>query len=96
MLVVASPGAGHVNPLLPLVEALLAGGDRVVVSAGDDPGGVVARSGAEFRIAGHGDDGLVRRSASPRARLPGLWSRTRADQPLLLSPALRGDRASPT
>ncbi len=43
------------NPLLPLVEALLAGGDRVVVSAGDDPGGVVARSGAEFRIAGHGE-----------------------------------------
>jgi UDP:flavonoid glycosyltransferase YjiC (YdhE family) len=53
--VVCEPGAGHVNPLLPLVDALLAGGDRVVVGAGDDPGGVVARSGAEFRRVGHGE-----------------------------------------
>jgi UDP-N-acetylglucosamine:LPS N-acetylglucosamine transferase len=55
VLVVCSPGAGHVGPLLPLVEALLAGGDRVVVCAGDDPGGAVSRSGAEFRAAGHGE-----------------------------------------
>ena len=52
---VSVPGAGHVNPLLPLVEALLAGGDRVVVCAGNDPGGAVARSGAEFRTVGHGE-----------------------------------------
>ena len=55
MLVVCDPGAGHVNPLLPLVEALLAAGDRVVVCAGGDPGGGVSRSGAEFRTAGHGE-----------------------------------------
>jgi hypothetical protein len=55
VLVVCDPGAGHVNPLLPLVRALLADGDRVVVCAGDDPGGAVARSGAEFRTAGHGE-----------------------------------------
>lgn len=55
VLVACTPGAGHVNPLLPLVEALLAGGDRVVVCAGGDSGGAVARSGAEFRTAGHGE-----------------------------------------
>jgi UDP:flavonoid glycosyltransferase YjiC (YdhE family) len=55
VLVVSVPGSGHVNPLLPLVEALLAQGDRVVVATGADPGGVVARSGAEFRPAGHGE-----------------------------------------
>lgn len=55
VLVVCVPGSGHVNPLLPLVEALLAQGDRVVVATGTDPGGAVARSGAEFRTAGHGE-----------------------------------------
>lgn len=55
VLVVCVPGPGHVNPLLPLVEAFRAGGDRVVVAAGDDPGGVVTRSGAEFRRAGHSE-----------------------------------------
>ena len=55
VLVVCDAGVGHVNPLLPLAQALLSGGDRVVVAAGSDPGGVVARSGAEFRAAGHGE-----------------------------------------
>jgi hypothetical protein len=55
VLVVCVPGAGHVNPLLPLVAALLAGGDRIVVCAGDDPGGCVVRSGAEFQAVGHGE-----------------------------------------
>ncbi len=55
ILVVSIPGAGHVNPVLPLVEALLAQGDTVVVAAGVDPAGVVARIGAAFRQAGHGE-----------------------------------------
>lgn len=52
---VATPGSGHVNPMMPLIEAFLAQGDEVTVAAGDDPGGVVARSGAAFRVAGRGE-----------------------------------------
>jgi hypothetical protein len=55
ILVVATPGAGHVNPMMPLIEALLAQGDEVTVAAGDDLGGVVARGGAVFRQAGRGE-----------------------------------------
>ena len=55
VLVVSTPGAGHVDPLLPLIEALLAQGDEVIVAAGEDPGGAVARTGASFRAAGRGE-----------------------------------------
>jgi len=55
ILAVATPGAGHVNPMLPLIEALLAQGDEVTVAAGEDPGGAVARAGAVFRRAGRGE-----------------------------------------
>jgi UDP:flavonoid glycosyltransferase YjiC (YdhE family) len=55
VLVVCVPGSGHVNPLLPLVEALLAQGDRVVVASGADAGAAVVGSGAEFRPSGHGE-----------------------------------------
>ncbi len=55
VLAVATPGAGHVNPMLPLIEALLAQGDEVTLAAGEDPGGAVARTGASFRIAGRSE-----------------------------------------
>jgi UDP:flavonoid glycosyltransferase YjiC (YdhE family) len=55
VLAVATPGAGHVNPLMPLIEALLAQGDEVTVAAGEDPGGAVARAGAVFARAGRGE-----------------------------------------
>jgi UDP:flavonoid glycosyltransferase YjiC (YdhE family) len=55
ILAVTTPGAGHVNPMLPLIEALLAQGDEVTVAAGDGLGGVVARTGASFRVAGRGE-----------------------------------------
>ena len=55
ILVVATPGAGHVNPMLPLIQAFLAQGDEVTVAAGEDPGGVVARTGAAFHVAGRGE-----------------------------------------
>ena len=55
VLAVATPGAGHVNPMMPLIEAFLAQGDEVTVAAGEDPGGVVARTGASFRVAGRGE-----------------------------------------
>ena len=40
------------NPMLPLIEALLAQGDEVTLAAGEDPGGAVARTGASFRSRG--------------------------------------------
>jgi hypothetical protein len=55
ILAVATPGAGHVNPMIPLIEAFLAQGDEVTVAAGEDPGGAVARTGAVFRQAGRGE-----------------------------------------
>lgn len=55
VLAVATPGAGHVNPMLPLIEAFLAQGDEVAVAAGADPGGAVARTGATFRVAGRNE-----------------------------------------
>ncbi len=55
ILAVTTPGAGHVNPMRPLIEAFLAQGDRVTVAAGEDAGGVVARTGADFRVAGRGE-----------------------------------------
>ena len=55
VLAVATPGAGHINPMLPLIEALLAQGDEVTLAAGEDPGGAVARTGANFRIAGRSE-----------------------------------------
>ncbi len=55
VLAVATPGAGHVNPMLPLIEAFLAQGDEVTVASGEDPGGAVARTGAAFRVAGRGE-----------------------------------------
>jgi UDP-glucoronosyl and UDP-glucosyl transferase len=55
ILVVATPGSGHVNPMIPLIEAFLAQGDEVTVAAGEDPGSIVARTGASFRVAGRGE-----------------------------------------
>ncbi|HXX91851.1 MAG TPA: glycosyltransferase [Acidimicrobiales bacterium] len=55
VLALSTPGAGHVRPLLPLIEALLAQGDEVTVAAGEDPGGVLSRTGARFAVAGRGE-----------------------------------------
>lgn len=52
VLAVAVPASGHVNPLLPLIEALLDQGHEVAVACGEDPEGAIARSGAEYLPAG--------------------------------------------
>jgi UDP:flavonoid glycosyltransferase YjiC (YdhE family) len=41
--------------MLPLIQAFLAQGDEVTVAAGEDAGGVVARIGAAFHVAGRGE-----------------------------------------
>ena len=55
VLVVSTPGSGHVNPLLPLVEAFLVGGDQVAVAAGADAGPLVERTAARFVPAGNSE-----------------------------------------
>lgn len=55
VLVVSTPGAGHVNPLLPLTRALVEGGDRVRFAAAAEAAPLVDGSGAEFCPAGHGE-----------------------------------------
>ncbi|MBV9660823.1 MAG: glycosyltransferase family 1 protein [Acidimicrobiales bacterium] len=51
-LFVAVPASGHVNPLLPLAQALLAQGHEVAMACGEDPGGAIARSGVQHLRAG--------------------------------------------
>jgi len=48
------PLDGHINPLVPIIKALLAGGDDVVVATGAEAAPVVARSGARLAVAGSG------------------------------------------
>lgn len=53
VLVTCVPASGHLNPLVPLLEALIAQGDDVVVATGPDAGDVAVRMGADLRVAGH-------------------------------------------
>jgi hypothetical protein len=55
VLVVSTPGSGHVNPLLPLVEAFLAGGDQVAVAAAAEAAPLVERAAARFLPAGNSE-----------------------------------------
>jgi UDP:flavonoid glycosyltransferase YjiC (YdhE family) len=56
VLVLSVPGAGHINPLLPLIKAFHAQGDSVVVASGTDIAAVVEQAGAELCPAGRGED----------------------------------------
>ena len=53
ILAVAVPAVGHVNPLLPLVGALIVQGHDVAFACGEDPGGAIAKIGAEHFPVGH-------------------------------------------
>jgi UDP:flavonoid glycosyltransferase YjiC (YdhE family) len=56
VLVVCTPGAGHINPVLPLIEALRGQGDGVVVASGRDIAPQVEQAGAVLCPAGHGEN----------------------------------------
>lgn len=56
VLVVSTPGPGHVKPLLPLVTAFVAQGDDVVVAAAGEVAALVEGTGAAFVAVGHGED----------------------------------------
>lgn len=55
VLAVCVPGAGHINPLLPLIEAFGRQGDRIVVASGSDIASSVERAGAELCPAGQAE-----------------------------------------
>jgi UDP:flavonoid glycosyltransferase YjiC (YdhE family) len=51
VLVVSIPASGHLNPMLPLVDAFVAQGDSVVVASGADMAGAAQAHGARFHEA---------------------------------------------
>lgn len=71
VLVVSTPGAGHVTPLLPLIGALLDAGDDVLVASGPETRAVVEKAGARFEQAGGTQaEGMGRLAARTRG-IPG-------------------------
>lgn len=69
VLVVCVPGAGHINPLLPLIEAFGRQGDRIVVASGTDIASSVEQAGAQLCPAGQGEEAWFE---VLRARVRGL------------------------
>lgn len=52
VLVVSTPDAGRITPLLPLIAALLEAGDEVLVMSGPEARPRVEKTGARFEEAG--------------------------------------------
>src|SRR5579862_5142450 len=71
ILVVSTPGAGHVTPLLPLIGALLAGGDEVLVASGPEAAPIVEKTGARFALAGRSQLEYLNRLAARMRGSPG-------------------------
>ena len=71
VLVVSTPGAGHINPMLPLVRAFLDAGDEVVVASGAEAGPAVERTGARFAEVGVSHNEVLRRMAERTRGIPG-------------------------
>jgi UDP:flavonoid glycosyltransferase YjiC (YdhE family) len=71
ILVVSTPGAGHVIPLVPIVGAFVAGGDEVLVASGPEARLVIEKTGARFALAGHSQGEWMARLASRIRGNPG-------------------------
>jgi UDP:flavonoid glycosyltransferase YjiC (YdhE family) len=71
VLVVSTQGAGHVTPLVPIIEALLAGGDDVMVASGPDAAPIIEKTGARFALAGRSQADLMERLATRTRGNPG-------------------------
>jgi UDP:flavonoid glycosyltransferase YjiC (YdhE family) len=71
VLVVSVPGPGHFNPMIPLVRALVGGGDRVVVAAAAEMGDAASTAGAEFHPAGNGEMVWIERLRARTRGTPG-------------------------
>jgi len=71
ILVVSTEAVGHVTPLVPLVGALLDGGDQVLVTAGPGAAPRIEKTGAEFAVAGPGQSEYLVRLAARTRGIPG-------------------------
>jgi UDP:flavonoid glycosyltransferase YjiC (YdhE family) len=71
VLVVSTAGAGHVTPLVPIIGALLAGGDEVVVASGPEAAPIVEKTGARFALAGRSQAAWMERLATRTRGNPG-------------------------
>ncbi len=71
VLVVSTPGAGHVTPLVPIIRALLAGGDDVLVVSGQEAAPIIEKSGAQFALAGQSQADWMGRLAARTRGNPG-------------------------
>jgi UDP:flavonoid glycosyltransferase YjiC (YdhE family) len=71
VLVVSTPGAGHVIPLVPIIGALLAGGNEVVVASGPEAAPIVEKTGARFAPAGRSQAEWMARLATRVRGNPG-------------------------
>jgi UDP:flavonoid glycosyltransferase YjiC (YdhE family) len=56
ILAVSTPTAGHLRPLEPLVQAMIAGGDQVVVAAAAGAAPLIKGMGAAFCPCGNGEE----------------------------------------
>jgi len=56
ILVVSSPLTGHLSPMLPVIGALIAAGDEVLVASGPATAHLAERVGAQFSRAGNDSD----------------------------------------
>ncbi len=71
ILVVSTEGAGHVTPLVPIIGALLAGGDEVLVASGPTAAPMVEKTGARFALAGRSQGEWMARLAGSIRGNPG-------------------------
>ncbi|HZQ85438.1 MAG TPA: glycosyltransferase [Acidimicrobiales bacterium] len=71
VLVVCIPVTGHVNPLLPLIDAFAAAGDEVLVASGPQAHSDVVAAGAKFTPAGRGFGDWFERLTERTRAMPG-------------------------
>lgn len=71
VLVATVPALGHLVPMLPLVEAMVAGGDEVTVAGDAGLEQRVAATGAAFRAAGHDEPTWFERLGARTRGAPG-------------------------
>ena len=67
----STEGAGHFTPLVPIIGALRAGGDDVMVASGPNAEAMVDKTGARFALAGRGQGELMARLAARTRGNPG-------------------------
>lgn len=67
----STAGAGHVTPLVPIIGALLAAGDEVVVASGPEAALIVEKTGARFAPAGRSQAEWMERLATRTRGNPG-------------------------